>query len=76
MGVNVASIPAGGLSVVAVAAIDGSNANTRRWNGGIGLLRCSKGGWLCCLVVVIFLSAHRDYMSCLPDFIEHFLFRK
>ena len=36
VGVNVASIPAG-LSVVAVAAIDGSNANNRRWNGGIGL---------------------------------------
>ena len=35
VGVNVASIPAGGLSVVAVAAIDGSNANTRRWNGGM-----------------------------------------
>ena len=41
VGVNVASIPAG-LSVVAVAAIDGSNANNRRWNGGIGLLLSNK----------------------------------
>ena len=35
VGVNVASIPAG-LSAAEVAAIDGSNANNRMWNGGIG----------------------------------------
>ena len=43
VGVNVASIPAGGLSVVAVAAIDGSNANTRRWNANGGIRFCPPG---------------------------------
>lgn len=40
VGVNVASIPAG-LSTAEVAAIDGSNANNRVWNGGIAAVHGS-----------------------------------